>query len=352
MSSIWFNQGYSSTRDAIVMIRAGAEGRVRLVASHVDPGAAVLEAADTGFAEPVFSRDRDDAYVDWCLGVCAERAIDLFVPQSRRGAVAARIAEFAAIGTRVSVAAPAETLALIDDKARFFQAATAIGIPMPWTREVGDVAGFDAAMTALADAGLAACIKPPHGVFGAGFWRLDRQTTLFDTLMDAEAHVIAPDIVRNAIAAATAPLRLLVLECLPGTEWSIDCVCDGGALLVGVARRKDERTQLLEVEGPIFDIARTVIAAFKLSGLINVQLKADAAGSPRLLEINTRMSGGCSYTTHSGVNLPWWHVATALGLATADDIPTPVGGAVVAPVAASVRIDQPADEFDTVTAYA
>jgi hypothetical protein len=50
--------------------------------------------------------------------------------------------------------------------------------------------------------------------------------------------------------------------------------------------------------------------------------------------------------------LPWWHVATALGLATGEDIPAPEGGAVVAPVTASIRIDQPADEFDAVTTYA
>lgn len=334
------------------MIRAGAEGQVRLFASHCNPGAAVLAAADTGFIEPVFDRDHDDAYVDWCLGTCDERAIDLFVPQSRRGAVAGRIAEFEALGTRVSVAAPSTTLALIDDKARFFLAATAMGIPMPWTCEIRDVAAFDAALAMLAEAGLDACIKPPHGVFGAGFWRLDTQATLFGMLMDAQANVIAPDIVRTAIAAATAPLRLLVLECLPGTEWSIDCVCDKGALLVGVARRKEARTQRLEVDGPIFGIARDAIAAFGLSGLINVQLKADRFGEPRLLEINTRMSGGCSYTAHSGVNLPWWHVATELGLASAEDIPTPIGGAVVAAVAASVRIDQPADEFDAMTTYA
>lgn len=51
------------------------------------------------------------------------------------------------------------------------------------------------------------------------------------------------------------------------------------------------------------------------------------------------MSGGCLYTAYSGVNLPWWHVALALGLAREADIPRPVGGARVAAVAGAVRID-------------
>ncbi|MNY66496.1 carbamoyl phosphate synthase-like protein [compost metagenome] len=52
------------------------------------------------------------------------------------------------------------------------------------------------------------------------------------------------------------------------------------------------------------DVARAVIAELKLDGLINVQTKADAAGNPVLLEVNTRPSGGVGYSAAAGVNLP------------------------------------------------
>lgn len=334
---------------------AGARGPSgpRLLASHRDCHAPVLDAADLGFVEPPISRRTPGgtkAYGDYCLRVCAERAVDLFVVQRGHAAMVARAAEFAAIGTRLAATADAETLALIEDKSRFHRAAVAAGVPMPWTVEINSVEAFDAARDTLAGLGLAACIKPPHGVFGAGFWRLDSEQGLFATLMDADAHVIDPDVVRAAVAAAAPGLRLLVLEYLGGDEWSLDCLCRDGRILAAVARRKLGRVQRLEVDGPIFAIARRAVEAFALSGLINLQFKAAREGDEtdvRLLEINPRMSGGCLYTQPSGVNLPWLHVALELGLVDQCDIPDPVGGALVAAVGAAqvVSACSPAEEM-------
>lgn len=363
MPTIWFNHGYSSIRDALIMIREGAgeanrlagtptsdlrppdlrASDLRLIASHRDPQAAVLDAADIGLPEPAFDRTTEEGeatFVAWCLETCRIHGVDLFVPQGGRSLIAARADDFAAIGTRIAVPASADMLALIEDKAAFYEAALDVGLPMPWTREIGDVAGFDAALADCMAAQLEPCIKPPQGVFGAGFWRLDPDRDLFATLMNPDSHVIAPDVVRLALDTAPADTRLLVLEYLAGVEWSLDCVCKDGRLVVGVARRKAGRAQLLEAEGPVFDIARKAVAAFGLSGLINVQCRAANVDDSdiRLLEINTRMSGGCLYTRYAGVNLPWLHIALELGLVAADDMPVPQGGALVAAIGEAMLI--------------
>lgn len=340
MPTIWFNHAYASTRDALTMIRDGARvarRQVRLLASHRDPNAPVLEAADETFVEPALADDA--AYLAWCLDICRARRVDLFVPGFGKARLAPHAAAFAAVGTTLSVPADADTLALLHDKTRFTAAAVAAGLPMPWTREVRDVAVFDAALDELAARGLPACVKPPQGVFGAGFWRLDPGCSAFGALMDPDARVLPPDMMRVALAEPGA--ALLVIEHLPGNEWSIDALCDQGRLIVGVARRKAERVQVIEVDGPVLDIVRAAAKLFGLSGLVNLQCRAAGEGGadPRLLEINARMSGGCLYTAFGGVNLPWWHVALALGLGREADIPTPAGGARVAGVAGAVRIE-------------
>jgi ATP-grasp in the biosynthetic pathway with Ter operon len=330
VTNIWFNQGYSGVRDAVQMIGEAGAGRACLLASHSDPHAPVFDVADVGFLEPK-SKAGDD-YVAFCLDTCKAREVDLFVPQGSRKLIAAHVADFEAIGTRVALAADAEMLSLIDDKARFYEMAVAANIPMPWTREIDGVAGYDAALADLAAMGKRACVKPPQGVFGGGFWHLVPERSLFATLMDTEAHMVSPTAMRGAIADYPNPLRLLVLEFLPGDEWSLDCVAKDGRLIVGVGRRKMGRAQRLEVDGPIFDIARDTIANFGLSGLINVQCRAgESEDDIRLLEVNSRMSGGCLYTRYSGVNLPWVHVALELGWITEADIPVPIGGGFVGP---------------------
>lgn len=338
MPTIWFNQGYSSVSDALAMIRAGGGAGIRLVASHRDADA--LAEADLAIVEPLIDRESRD-YVDWCLSVCADHKVDLFVVQSARAALAPWREAFATVGTRLSLPADAATLRLIDDKAAFYPVALAAGLPMPWTREVGSADEFEAALGALAALGLQPCVKPPEGVFGAGFWRLDNSRDLFAGLMNPDAHRIAPAAIRAALATADAP-RLLVLEHLPGDEWSVDCVARDGNTLAMVARRKRGRVQRLEVEGPAIELTRRAIEAFDLSGLINIQIRAATDENDlRLLEINSRMSGGCFHTVHAGINLPWLNVASALGLIDDGDIPVPVGGALVAEALRS-RLVEPA----------
>ena len=325
------------------MIGEEADGTIRLLASHRDAKAPVLDIADASFVEPAIERTSDAgiaAYVDYCLEFCSTHGVDLFVAQRGCAHMTARRDDFARIGTRLAATATPEMLALVEDKSRFHAAAVPAGIPMPWTREIADVQGFDAACAELAECGFGICVKPPHGVFGSGYWRLDPALSLFDTLMAADRHCIAPAAMRSAIAAAAPGFRLMVLEYLPGAEWSLDCIARNGRIVSAVARRKLGRAQRIEIEGPIFDLAARAVAAFGLAGLINLQFKAamNAEDDIRLLEINPRISGGCHYTRFSGINLPWWHVALELGLAGEADVPMPVGGALVAGIAGAHRI--------------
>ncbi len=336
MPNIWFNNGLSCVRDALELIREAAGDRVRLVASHTDASSAVLSAADLGFVEPQRQAlGGDAAYLDWCLATCRDLGVQLFAPQKGLGIVANHVDRFAAGGTKLSVPAGSETLALLEDKARFTARAASLGVPTPFTRRICDATGFDAALAAIRELGRAACIKPNRGIYGAGFWRLNPDRPVFDTLMNCDLRMIAPQEMRRAVEDAQArdgdspAVELLVMEHLPGAEWSLDAVCRGGRLVVGVARRKAGRYQLLETEGIIFEYARTLARALTLSGLINFQFKAANEGDtdPRLLEINPRMSGGCALTRFSGVNLPWVNVALELDLIEEGDIPVPQAGA-------------------------
>ncbi|HZG46223.1 MAG TPA: ATP-grasp domain-containing protein [Allosphingosinicella sp.] len=336
MTTIWFNQGYSVVRDAILLIREGAEAAgvpgLQLLASHANFQATVLEAADLGFLEPPIDRSTlagAAEYAAWCAGRCEELGVDIFLVQGGQHAISSHLHLFPST-TRVILPADTQTLEEIADKGLFYGRALAAGIPMPWTRTVANVRELDAALADLAARGLPACVKPREGVFGAGFWRLDEKYDLLDALMGGDRRRVSTQVVRQAIATSARPVRLLAMEYLPGPEWSLDCVCDEGRLILGVARRKRGRVQELEVDGPIFEMGSAAIALFGLSGLINVQFKAVDAdgGDPRLLEINPRMSGGVARTRFAGVNLPWRHVALLLGRATADE--APVGGALIA----------------------
>lgn len=318
---VWFNQGFS-IRDAIAQIRAAAPG-LTLIASSRRADSPALAAADERFAEP--EGLDPDAYAAWCLATARARRVDLLVPGRQRAALARHAGAFAEAGIRLALPADAATLARIEDKQAFTEACLAIGLPVPATCHVTDAAGFAAAVARLRDAGHQPCIKPRQGTYGAGYWRLADDKPLFHRLMDPDARLIPTATIAAAIAEA-GTVDLLVLEYLPGLETSVDCLARDGRLLAAVSRRKEGSVQRLRGDGPAIDLAARAVAAFGLGGLINVQMRENAAGALTLLEINPRMSGGCLYTREMGINLPWWFVALELGLAGPEDVPAPDRG--------------------------
>ncbi len=304
---VWYNQGYSQTRDALLLIRA-AEPSVTLVASDARAGAPVLDAADIAAIEPRIARNSDQGvaeYTQWCLDFARDQRIDVFVAQRARAALAARRDEFAGLGTRLLVAADAETLGIIENKAEFYAACAAAGLPTPDFHRVRDVDGFDAALSALAAAGHDPCVKPPHGVFGSGYFRLESGARLFPLLQRIDDRVLPAATMRAAIAEMAGEMpELLVMQHLPGLESSIDAVADRGRIIAATVRTKQGNHQLITGSGPAHDLAERLVAVFGLSNLVNIQVKHAACGTPHVLEINPRMSGGCAWADLAGVNLP------------------------------------------------
>lgn len=318
MIRIWYNHGYSQTRDALALLRrADSEGLV-LLATHANPLAPVFLTADVFAVEPDAPRttpEQEAAYVDWCLNFVRTHQVDVFVPQRARTAVARRLAEFAALGVRLVLAADPDTLEVIDDKSRFYAAAAAAHLPTPVVHTVNSAEAFDQAVADVRGRGLDVCIKPPRGVFGNGYWRLKDDDLLFSQLMAPDNREIQTRVVRDAVQEMGAAMPpLLVMQYMPGDEWSVDCVCREGELVEGVARRKMGATQTLEHDGPAIEMARQVARVFTLSNLVNIQFKSSSmdCDEPLVLEINPRMSGGCLYAELVGLNLPHLQLLNAM----------------------------------------
>ncbi|WP_353216981.1 ATP-grasp domain-containing protein, partial [Sandarakinorhabdus sp.] len=228
---VWYNAGYSETGNAIALVNQS--GRFTTIASHSRGSSPMLVAADHAQLEPSFDRSTPAgaaAYTDWCLDFAAANRIDLFVVQRGRSAIARRLDEFAAIGTKALVTADADTLEKIENKAQFYTICAAAGLPTPLAISVHDAASFDAALDVVTGAGHAACIKPPRGVFGSGYFKLDDERPAFDRLMSIDDRVLPAWMVRAAIADSGSIPDLLVMQYLPGTEWSVDCLCDHGRI--------------------------------------------------------------------------------------------------------------------------
>lgn len=126
---------------------------------------------------------------------------------------------------------------------------------------------------------------------------------------------------RAALERAAAEPGMLLLEYLPGREFTIDCFTDReGRLLFAGTRERVEvrmgisfRSRAVETTPEIRAIAERINASMKLRGLWFFQLREAQDGTLKLLEVSTRAAGTGGFFRHVGVNLPLLTIFDLLG---------------------------------------
>lgn len=121
------------------------------------------------------------------------------------------------------------------------------------------------------------------------------------------------------IAAIT---DMLVMEYLPGIEYTVDCLCYDGGLLAMVPRRRDRMIGGITAAGEVvkdenFDemyrVCESIVKKFRLSFAVGFQFKCNRDGKPRLIECNPRLQGSTCLTVAAGLDIPKLAVDLALG---------------------------------------
>ena len=113
---------------------------------------------------------------------------------------------------------------------------------------------------------------------------------------------------------------LLVLEYLPGDEYTVDCFTDRhGQLRFAGARTRERIRNGISVSTQVVadmwfqDIARAINVRLQFRGMWFFQLKRAATGELVLLEIAPRLAGGMALYRNLGVNFPLLSVYDMLG---------------------------------------
>lgn len=333
---VWYNSGLGDLYHCARLLREAAAGRLRVIASHTDPAAPILEAADRAFTEPARGTG-PEAYVRWALEVCEAHGVELFVPSRQAAAVAGAREEFASRGVYVQVPSVQvqDTLA---HKDALYRELEGQDIALPDYRVVRSLAQFDDAYSVLRQRHPRLCVKPTVGIFGSGFRILDEGIDDYDALLRTQCTHMSLRAYRDVLLRARRPFELLLTQYLEGAERSVDCLAVRGRMVVAVSRRKEGRRQVLETAHPVIDASASLVARYALDGVVNVQFR-DSGGVAHLLEINPRAAGGLLYSCASGVNFPYWSVALALGLARAEEVPAPWPDLAVLPVSGAIAVD-------------
>ncbi len=115
--------------------------------------------------------------------------------------------------------------------------------------------------------------------------------------------------------------ELVVMEYLPGKEYTLDILCRKGVTFQVLPRLRTKMTGGITTGGwlvrdenfeYIDKIARAIVEGFGASYNVGLQVKCDDNGIPQILEINPRLQGTTIISVEAGVNIPEMMVLMAL----------------------------------------
>lgn len=301
-------------------LRDNGERKIRLIGCDVDNQAGGFTLMDACYQVP---RGTEPGYVERILEIAQTERIDAIVPLATMElpALSAARAEFERIGSKVTVMGP-DVLDTANDKGALYGFLESNGLACaPQYRSVRNACELESAARALGYPDARLVVKPAFAGGSRGLRILSNGIESPETYltMKPEAGLTNLENLCRTLSKASSFPHLVVMEYLPGKEYSVDILGREGDAIAIIPRSRDRLSQGICVRGQVenrqelIDLATQLCRLLRLSFAANMQFRYGDKGVPKLLEINVRLPGTVILSVAAGVNLPYLAVKMAIG---------------------------------------
>jgi carbamoyl-phosphate synthase large subunit len=264
----------------------------------------------------------DENFIDEVLQVCQQRKINVVLPLVTKELLHfskhKKIFETQGINILVS---SFESIEIANNKSACYRFLNQKGIRVPEFYVIKATEEFIHAAYQLGHPQKSFCFKPSFSNGSRGVRIISDSINETEQLFDQKPYnlYITYSHALKILSSGKFP-ELLVSECLPGEEYSVDCLADNGSAILVVPRLRTKMINGISVAGEfvkdeaIIKYCSEIIKVLNLHGNIGIQVKRNAEGEALLLEINPRVQGTIVAGLGAGINLPVLAVKQQIGL--------------------------------------
>lgn len=303
----------------IKSLRLVKERKIRIIGTDMKKDAVGFSMVDKAFGVP--SAEKKE-FLGNILQIAKKEKVDVILPLNTVELLSwANIREeLVEQGIMVLVSRP-EGIQIANNKYLLFKHCQEHGIPTPECLYVRNYRQFEEAVFQLGYPKKNVCFKPPVAHGQRGFRILTKFLSRFDLLMVEKPNntLTTLEDVRPILKSAKPFPELLVMEYLPGEEYSVDVLVDNGKVIAVIPRLREELKMGISFIGTtvhdkeIIKYSRKIAQTLALHGNIGFQFKRDDRGVPKVIESNPRAQGTIVLCTAAGANLVYLAVQLALG---------------------------------------
>lgn len=267
-----------------------------------------------------------DDYVNWLLDMCKVYQIDVFIPFNSMSMLVDFKELFENISVTMLVSSNTEVFTCLNEKIKTYQfLGSEFKQYIPLYYEANTVREFKSACEKIRGLGKDVCIKYSMDIASNSFRiinfglrdisELDVKgldvTKRLSKMIDYETLI---DMFVRAYGVDNFEKPLMVMEYMSGVEISCDCLKNNNLDIVIIRKKVRGDVQHVVHDKTIRDACEKILDKTGYDGPCNIQFMYTLDNNLKLLEVNTRMSGGIMLSSYAtGINLPLLAVNSVLG---------------------------------------
>lgn len=300
-------------------LKNNGERSIRLVGADMSNDPTILQMMDVMYQVPAAT---SPDYIDALLDICQKERVDILMPimSAELPALVVNREKFREIGTIVSVS-DMNSVLIANNKYKLYQFMKDNGMRVPKFCRIDHADQLKDAFAYVGYPDIPICIKATELSGSRGVRIVDPSKSRFDILFGEKPNsfYITYEELDAILHEKDSMPEMMVMEGLPGEEFSIDLVADHGKILYMGARQSNSITASIPMEATLFhieegyQIARDVVEKLGLDGNADLDFKFDREGRPVLMEINPRLAATMRIFKEGGMNLPYLRVKQLLG---------------------------------------
>lgn len=308
--------GAPGTSGTVYCLRHNPDDQpLRLVGVDMDENAYGRHLCDAFHVVPAAA---NPDYIAALLELCKRERVDVVLPQNTAelGALATEAGRFARAGVAVCVSGSA-SIEIANDKGRLLELAQRVGVAVPKWSRVDSMAGLHASARDLGWPEIPVVVKPPRSNGMRGVRIVDESVDPKQDFFASKPGSIVTNMRALETVLGSVFPALLVMEYLPGVEYTVDVLLEGVSIAIP-RRRLSMRGGItshavVERRHDIEESSQVLGKALNLRYAHGFQYRCDKIGVARLLEANPRVQGTMVVSALAGANLVYASVRLALG---------------------------------------
>tara|TARA_B110000438_G_scaffold494_1_gene527 strand:+ start:455 stop:1555 length:1101 start_codon:yes stop_codon:yes gene_type:complete len=294
--------------------------KIKIICTDIEEKELLRNKADGFYIVP---EGNSKKFIKTILKICEKEKIDIIIPGNANEilSISKNIELFNSKNIKTTIS-NFNNLNTILNKEKTYSVLKKIGINIPEYYRVKNYKEFLQAIKELGYPKKNICFKPSkYSESGGtrGFRILRQKNTAKKIILNEKPDSVEIDFETTKYALKnTGPIDLLVMEYLPGDEFSTYVFADKGKMIYCISNLRQKLDRYYSFEAKIQKnkkiemMCKKIVKELELTSNVNIQFKNSKNNLPKLIEINPRIGGTIILPSISGINLPYLAIKQCL----------------------------------------